>query len=421
MTDPSESSRAYAAALLQQGRMDLAEPRLREVLSQSPNDPWANSILALCISARKNHREAIAQANRAVAVAPNLAFSYYVKSIVSSAADNEESSLRAIEMAIKLDPVAADYHAHHAGVLLDREKPDLALAAADRALALEATHVTALNMRTHALMQLGRFESAKDSLHQSLAENPENDTTHTAAGFLHLQTGKADQAIEHFLQALRLDPQDTNAKEGLLTALKARHRIYRMFLMWLLWMGRQNAAVRVSMIIGIYVLRNVSRELSRAKPELAPLFMPVAIIAGLFIALLWLANPIFNLLLRMHPIGRHLFTTRRIVRQNVVVSLVVGLLTLLVVGGTGKLTAPVVFGVALLPSLAMSLAYSGRQMGIYLLCTVLLAAMGFGSIVFEQSRPDLGHLAQLIMLLFFHGCLILPIWRMFARDPDATE
>ena len=55
-------------------------------------------------------------------------------------------------------------------------------------------------------------------------------------GVLHQAQPKA--ALEHFREALRLDPNLQYAQAGIVEALKARNPIYRWMLGYFLWMGR---------------------------------------------------------------------------------------------------------------------------------------------------------------------------------------
>ena len=91
-----------------------------------------------------------------------------------------------------------------------------------------------------ALVQLGRKDEAQQTLGSALANDPENALTHANQGWALLHRGDHAKALEHFREALRIDPELDWARAGIVEALKARHLIYRVMLRFFLWMGRQS-------------------------------------------------------------------------------------------------------------------------------------------------------------------------------------
>ena len=73
----------------------------------------------------------------------------------------------------------------------------------------------------------------------ALANDPENALTHANQGWALLHRGDHAKALEHFREALRIDPELDWARAGIVEALKARHLIYRLMLRFFLWIGRQ--------------------------------------------------------------------------------------------------------------------------------------------------------------------------------------
>ena len=79
----------------------------------------------------------------------------------------------------------------------------------------------------------GKKDEAKSLVETSLAKDPERVPTRTNAGWAALQRGDLKEAKEHFLEVLRLDPNNqynTTAKEGLLQSFKAQSWLYRLYL-----------------------------------------------------------------------------------------------------------------------------------------------------------------------------------------------
>jgi hypothetical protein len=92
----------------------------------------------------------------------------------------------------------------------------------------------------------------------------------------------------------------------------------------------------------------------RAKPELAPFLWPLYGLYFAFVLMTWIARPLFDLLLRLDPIGRVVLSRKQIAASNWVggalllaaASLVIGLLTgipsfYLLAAGSGIMTMPI--------------------------------------------------------------------------------
>ena len=101
-----------------------------------------------------------------------------------------------------------------------------------------------------ALVQLGRKDEADHTLGSALANDPENALTHANQGWAFLHRGDHERALEHFREALRIDPELDWARIGIVEALKARYLIYRFMLRFFLWMSRKGTAARWVILLG---------------------------------------------------------------------------------------------------------------------------------------------------------------------------
>src|SRR5262249_2378545 len=131
------------------------------------------------------------------------------------------------------------------------------LEAAERGLNAEAGHTGCANLRAMALNQLGRGAEAGRALHDALAQDPENAVTHANQGWTALQTGDAKKALEHFREALRLDPTNDWAKSGMVESLKAQYFVYRLMLKYQFYMSRLSGRRQWWTLIGIYVVARI--------------------------------------------------------------------------------------------------------------------------------------------------------------------
>lgn len=82
-----------------------------------------------------------------------------------------------------------------------------ALAAFDRALALQPQHANALNARATLLASLGRNEEALADLQQTLSLRPRDVDAHVNIALVLERSGKIRSALDHYGTALAIDPR----------------------------------------------------------------------------------------------------------------------------------------------------------------------------------------------------------------------
>ena len=153
-------------------------------------------------------------------------------------------------------------------------------------------------------------------------------------------------------------------------------------------MNEQN---RWAVVIGAYIIYRVVLGVARSNPALAPLLYPIIALYVLFALSSWIAVPIANLFLRLHPIGKHALTEDEKMGSNIAGGLV-GLSLLSLAGyfisNAGQLLfLGLVFGLLLVPAGGTFSVSEGtkarRSLTIY---SLALAAVGItGALI-----PSLG-------------------------------
>ena len=118
-----------------------------------------------------------------------------------------------------------------------------------------------------ALVRLGRKSEAVDTVNYALERDPESGFSHANQGWNCLHQNNPKQALDHFREALRLDPELEYAREGMVEALKARNPVYRAMLSYFLWMGRLSDRYQWGIVIGIYFGSRVLLNFARTYPD----------------------------------------------------------------------------------------------------------------------------------------------------------
>ncbi|MEZ4731633.1 MAG: tetratricopeptide repeat protein [Caldilineaceae bacterium] len=395
-----------ARLLLQQRRYDLAEKELRQVLAGEPDHFLAHAWLSLTLLEMARYSEAEAEAQEAIHLAPDHPYGYFVLSRVFHHQNKLRQAEKAIAEAIRLNPEDADYFAVLASILMSEQQWAKALEAAEQGLVFDSEHVGCSNLRAMALNKLGRRGESVGALDAALYRDPENALTHANQGWIALEQNEHQKAMEHFREALRLNPELTWARSGILEALKARNLVYRWLLQYFLWMARMGPRLLWGVILGAYFGNQILRGIARTNPALAPFLTPIIMLYLLFVYLTWTGKTLFNLLLRLDPFGRLVLTPQQIQVSNIVgMMLLLALVGLAVGWATPFFLASAVGYVLALMVIPVAHTLErepGRNRTILLVYTgalAVVALLGLGALVVDATV--FFSLAQLFFLGIF--------------------
>jgi tetratricopeptide (TPR) repeat protein len=352
-----------ASLLFEHGRFTDAIGELRLQLADGAEDALAHGLLGLCLAEVEKYDDATHHAGQAIHLAPEQPFGQYAMAQVMMRRNRFAEAQAAIMEAIRLNPYSADYFAILASLHLRAQRWREALAAADQGLAIEPEHPLCTNLRARALVNLGDRAAAAATMHQALARRPDDPQAHANQGWTLLHQGQPNKAMEHFREALRLDPEMEFARAGIVEAMKARHIVYRWMLAYFLWMTRLDSRVRWGLVIGaLFGNQLISQQVART-PALAPILLPILFAYFGFVLMSWLAYPLFNLLLRLDRFGRLALSRDQVKGANVlVVCFAVTIACLALAIATGHLRlyeATVMFAVLALPASAIYVCDAG--------------------------------------------------------------
>ena len=300
-----------ALLLYQQSRHDLAETELRQALAAEPQDAYAHALLGLCLAHRESFQEATDEVRQAIHLAPDFSFAHFAHARVLYDRNRFAEALPAINEAIRLEPENADQFALLSNIQLQERRWRDALSAAEHGLQFDPEHVGCTNLRAMAMVKLGRRAEAGKTIDAALSKSPDNSLTHANQGWTLLEKGDPKKAAEHFREALRLNPQNEWARQGIVEALKARHFIYAWMLKYFLWMARFSRRGQWGIVLGGYFGYRILGAIASNNPGLAPWVLPLQILYIAFALMTWLAYPFFNLLLRLNKLDGSCFRASR--------------------------------------------------------------------------------------------------------------
>lgn len=171
----------------------------------------------LCATAGR-HREAIFHLSRAAGIVPDDAG---VLRGLSAAAFALDETAQAVELALRAYALAPGERAnaiHAAELLLRSQRCDEAIEIVANAIALDACDDTVFRLLSAAQMLRGRPQEALEAIDRALALAPEKAEYHLHPGNLLYRLGHFEEAAAAFERATRLDPANPAARRSQLTA-----------------------------------------------------------------------------------------------------------------------------------------------------------------------------------------------------------
>lgn len=406
-------SRLQRAKLLyHQDRPDQALIELRQHLLEDPDDFEAHAYTGLCLVSAKQFDEAQQHAQQAIHLAPEEPYPYYALAHILDVRNHLPEAQRAIEEALRLDPYEPAYFAELASLHYQQRRWKETLAAADEGLSIDPEHNTCLNLRAQALIKLGDRAGAATTIGDALSRRPDDPLTHANQGWAMLENGNPKQAMIHFREALRLQPDLEFARIGIVEAMKARNFIYRWLLAYFLWMAKLPRQVQWGLVIGFFFGNQVLQQVAKNNPALAPYIWAGIYCYVAFALMTWIAYPLFNLLLRLDRFGRHALDEDQTRGANWLgLSLLMAIIALIGALSTGIATlymAALVFGLLCIPVSSIWRCEEGWPRNVMLGVTVVMLLMGLVMIIPVDELPRRQLWSALLILLWVAICEVFP-------------
>ncbi|NER13430.1 tetratricopeptide repeat protein [Leptobacterium flavescens] len=291
--------------LFEMGRYENAESFFHKTLQEDPHNWNAKFYLALCYFNTEKYNEANKLSDALLSENPNEPHVFYLKSKIAAEKEDFNNAHKFIDEAISLFPNDADFFGQKAAVFMSEKQYSLSLEYADKGLQINPKNQFCLNLRAQALTKLKRKVEASETVENILYDDPENAMSQTNVGWVALENGDHKKALNHFKEALKLDPNNDYARNGMSTALKARNIVYKWYLKYAFWISNKSDKNQWFFIIGIYL---VYRFAVKALSATGMTFLTVPIIVAYLVFALggWIMEPLSNMILNFDKYGKYL-------------------------------------------------------------------------------------------------------------------
>ncbi|MCK8522800.1 tetratricopeptide repeat protein [Aquimarina sp. D1M17] len=291
--------------LFQLKRYQDAINSLKEGLQREPENYFAKSLLVRCYIELDNFEVAEKLNESLLSQFPNEDELFYNRSAIKWHNKDLAKAIEAIDEAIRLDPYRADYFGYKGMILLESKDYQEGLATANDGLELDPNNVLCLNVRAQTLTKLKRNEEAQETINNTLHQDPEGSFSHANVGWVQLEQGNHVDAMHHFKESLKNDPNSRYAQEGMLEAIKAKNFVYRAYLKYAFWISNMKTQNQWFFIIGIYIVyRFLVKSVQFSQ---YPYLVFLIIVPYLLFALGgWIIGPLSNMILLFHSYGKYL-------------------------------------------------------------------------------------------------------------------
>jgi tetratricopeptide (TPR) repeat protein len=296
--------------LREQGRFAEAEKYLQEAITAEPRNSEGYYELAFCYcNWGGRNRRALQTVDHAISLDPNHTMFFALRAWILANLGRHTEAIKVARQALEIN--AYNILALNAMTRAHCELADWKKAEenARHTLSLDSRNEGAANMLSLSLRQQGRLRESDAVAADMLALDPDSSMAQGNAGWSALHAGDHRRANEHFLEALRLDPNDEDARRGLLHAFNSRAWIYRVYFQLIAWLGRHGRQTHVFLfLVAAAIYRVVVEGLRLRFGEEGTRW--AVVVAALYVVILCLGRYFANLFLLFDPFARHVVTRK---------------------------------------------------------------------------------------------------------------
>jgi tetratricopeptide (TPR) repeat protein len=225
----ADAHNSIGVALKQMGRLDEASSHHEEAIRLKPDFAAAHNNLGAVRYLQERFDQAEAHYRKALEVSPGYADARRNLGLVLARTGRPAEALDHFRAALDLSPDSAEAHANLGSLLFRLKRYPEAIPHLQDAVRLDPNHAAAHYELGNAFQEAGRLPEAIGAYQRALAfeENARAAVVHNDYGVALALHGRLDDAIAQFSEALKLQPDDVDARNNLQRAqatLKSRGR-----------------------------------------------------------------------------------------------------------------------------------------------------------------------------------------------------
>lgn len=178
----------------------------RKAVAANPDSPWVRATLLEALIQAGRSAEALKEGRAALLVAPDDPTLHKLTGVASYEKGRYKEARTHLERSLELFPEDASTHAVLGMTFAHLKDKGKAKGHAFRAVSLDPENAFVQRAQGDVFLQLKEWENAKRAYRRALELDPEDTYTHTNLGYALQESGDREAAIEHTVNAARLDP-----------------------------------------------------------------------------------------------------------------------------------------------------------------------------------------------------------------------
>ena len=107
----------------------------------------------------------------------------------------------------------------------------------------------------------------------------------------------------------------------MIQALNANHFLFRIIFKWYSFIGRMSGKIQWIIILGLFFGNRILSSMAEQFPAMAFLIRPIIFLYLIFAITSWIANPLFNTILRFSRYGKYLLDDQQIMGSNAIAAM----------------------------------------------------------------------------------------------------
>ena len=225
--DPNDVwARYHLGALLHsEGKLEKAIAQFREVLRLSPDDAQAHNTLGSALSSQGKLEEAIRHFRKALQLKPDYVLAHNSLGIALASQGKQSEAIRHYQQVLKITPDYAATRNNLGVALASQGRLQEAIEHFRQGLQADPDLVEMNANLGGTLKAQGKLEEAARHYTRALELNPDYAPAHNGLGIVLGSQGKLEEAIRHFRQALEVEPDFPNAHFNLGLTLQSQGRL----------------------------------------------------------------------------------------------------------------------------------------------------------------------------------------------------
>jgi tetratricopeptide (TPR) repeat protein len=225
-------SNLYKARTLIYDHQKYKEARkiLADMLAVELYNAEVYALMAYCEQKSGNKKNADDLLRQSLRIDPGFALAYYFQSVIHSERNEFSKALKAIESALAIEPENAEYLYTKANIHYRKGDVYVAAEIISRGLAIDPEHEGLTTLKSLCYLSNNQQDAAESLINKNLQNNANDSESLRLKGWMYLNRDDYERAEQSFIDALKANPENELAREGLLDVKKRQWPLLNFFI-----------------------------------------------------------------------------------------------------------------------------------------------------------------------------------------------